>query len=492
MNLHELLTIIPQAKVIGDQDLDFLDITDDSRKVKPGDLFVAIRGTVHDGHDHVTQAAQAGAAAVLVERFFDDIACTQIIVPNTQAVLSKIALAFYGNPQDHLVMIGVTGTNGKTTISTLIYQVLDHLGYTVGLIGTVAKRIGKEVISSNLTTPGAIELAKDLSAMVKAGCSHVAMEVSSHALKQHRVDGIPFQVAVFTNLTHDHLDYHPTFEDYAQSKQLLFNGLSPDAIAIINVDDPNGAFMAMQTQASVWEVSFKTKSQNYIFKNDSTGLTLYFDGCLINSPLVGNFNAYNVAQAYLACIAVGANPNGVIAALAEQTGANGRLDKITIDTEEELPFVFVDYAHTPDALENVASTLHAIKRPDEELIIVFGCGGNRDAKKRPIMAEIAEKYADRIIITSDNPRFEHPDAILDDIQKGFSKQAVFERISDRPKAIAHAIKSAPSHSMILIAGKGHETYQEIEGVRYPMDDRVLAYNALKQRLKNINLEKETN
>ncbi|TNE74489.1 UDP-N-acetylmuramoyl-L-alanyl-D-glutamate--2,6-diaminopimelate ligase [bacterium] len=490
MKLQNVLQILPQVKLVGNDSIEFLGITDDSRKVNPGDLFIAVRGTVHDGHEHVQKAVEAGAAAVLVERQFDDVVCTQIIVPSTQAVLSKVALAFYGNPQDELVMIGVTGTNGKTTISTLIYQVLDQLGYTAGLIGTVAKRIGKEVISSNLTTPGAIELAKDLAAMRDAGCSHVAMEVSSHALKQHRVSGIHFSVALFTNLTHDHLDYHQTFEDYAASKQILFNELSADATAIINMDDAYGSFMAQQTKASVWDVSFKAESQNQILKNDSSGLSIYFDGSLLASPLVGNFNAYNVSQAYLACIAVGANANGVIEALAQQSGANGRLDKIQLETSVQLPFVFVDYAHTPDALENVASTLDAIKKEGEELIIVFGCGGNRDAKKRPVMAAIAEKYADKIVITSDNPRFEHPEAILDDIEKGFSTEATFERITDRPKAIADSIKKAPENSMILIAGKGHETYQEVEGVRYPMDDRVIAHDALKHRLKRIELEKE--
>ena len=487
IQLKNLLPYLSEAQILGAQDLTFTGITDDSRKVETGYLFVAIKGFVQDGHDHIEKAIEKGATAVLVNFKVDFSNVTQIIVPETQQLISKIALAFYGNPQKEMSFVGVTGTNGKTTISTLIYQVLDFLGYKAGLIGTTGKRIGKLELPSNLTTPGAIELAKDLAAMRDAGCSHVIMEASSHALKQHRIDEIDFAVALFTNLTHDHLDYHKTVDDYAASKQLLFNQLKEDAVAIINTDDVNGAFMASQTRASVWDVSFKPNSGNEILENNAQGLTLLVDGTHIESPLSGKFNAYNVFQAYLACVALGVNPNGCIHALAQVKGAVGRLDRVQIESKEEYPAVFVDYAHTPDALKNVSSTLAGLRKPSQDLVIVFGCGGNRDAKKRPVMAAIAEEFGNIVIVTSDNPRFENPDSIIDDIEKGFSEKAVFQRLVDRKAAISHAILSAKPNSLILIAGKGHETYQEIEGIKYPMDDIALAKDALQKRFREKEL-----
>lgn len=491
MKTHELLSILPLAKLIGDNDISFSGITEDSRKVEPGFLFIAVKGFTSDGHDFIQTAIEKGATIVVVNHEIPNLKCSQIVVPNTQDVLSKIALAFYGNPQKQLSFVGVTGTNGKTTITTLIYQTLDYLGYTAGLIGTAGKRVGKNEIPSNLTTPGAIELAKDLAMMRDSGCSHVIMEVSSHALKQNRVAELQFDVALFTNLTHDHLDYHGSVEDYAQSKQILFNSLSEDAIAIVNTDDLHSGFMVAQTRATVWDVSFAPNSGNRILKNEASGLEIEFDGTLIESPLVGKFNAYNVSQAYLACIALGVNPNGTLAAIREIKGAVGRLDKINFETNNEIPSVFVDYAHTPDALENVSTTLKAVKKANQSLVIVFGCGGNRDAKKRPVMAAIAQKYGDRVIVTSDNPRFENPESIIDDIVKGFSSDAQFERITDRKKAIDFAIQSSNKDSLILIAGKGHEAYQDIEGVKHPMDDRLLAIESLK-KFETLKTEKEHN
>lgn len=479
----EQMMSFTDVRVMGNSDVQITGITDDSRKVEAGFLFIAVKGTASDGHDFVQKAIEKGAIAVLVEKEMESCSVTQFIVPNTQSILSRVAFAFYGNPQLDLKLVGVTGTNGKTTISTLIYQVLDFLGYETGLIGTAGKWIGKKEFPSQLTTPGAIELAQDLAAIRNAGCSHVIMEVSSHALKQHRVDGLSFAVGIFTNLTHDHLDYHGTVEDYAASKQLLFNQLDEQAIAIINTDDAHGHFMASQTRASVWEVSFARNSGNEVLKNAATGLEINFDGSLIESPLVGKFNAYNISQAYLACVGLGVNPNGAIEALRNVPGAVGRLERVQIEPNGDLPSVFVDYAHTPDALENVSNTLKAIKNKDQDLVIVFGCGGNRDAKKRPVMAAIAEKYSDRILVTSDNPRFENPELILDDICKGFSATAVFEREVDRVKAISKAILSSKPSSLILVAGKGHETYQDIEGVKHPMDDKKIALEALQLALK---------
>jgi len=306
--------------------------------------------------------------------------------------------------------------------------------------------------------------------MNEAGCSHVIMEVSSHALKQKRVNGLDFSVAIFTNLTRDHLDYHLTIDDYAQSKQLLFNGLDENAIAIVNMDDFFGKFMAQQTEASVWELSFAENTGNQIVKNDSSGLELNLDGTLIYSHLVGVFNAYNVSKAYLAGLALGVNQSAMIAALEQCAGAIGRLDKVKLEGISDYPYVFVDYAHTPDALENVAKTLKDVQNEGQDFVIVFGCGGNRDAGKRPVMAGIAERFATKVVITSDNPRFENPETILDDIQKGFSSKAKFERITDREQAIEKVLNEVAPNAIVLIAGKGHETYQEVKGVRHPMDD----------------------
>jgi len=482
MKLQELLTSIQSCtKIIGLNEVEIFGITDDSRKVKPGDLFVAVKGNGFDGHQFIQIAIEKGAAAILCESVNDSISTTQIIIENTQSQLLPLALRFFGNPEKSLKLVGVTGTNGKTTVSTLIHDLLRGLGYKAGLIGTVSKRIGSEELESKLTTPGAIELANDLTRMAAAGCSHVIMEVSSHALKQNRVKGLDFSVAVFTNLTRDHLDYHKTVEDYVASKQYLFNSLSSESVAIVNADDEYSEKMISKTQATVWEVSLQKGSGAVVLKNDAEGLQIDLDGMHLNSPLSGIFNAYNIIQAYLACVALGVNQHGLALTLETCKGAVGRLEKIKLDVSNSYPFVFIDYAHTPDALENVSKTLKGIQEAGQKLVIVFGCGGNRDSGKRPIMAEIAEKYATKIIITSDNPRFESAEFILDEIEKGFSETANFERITDRKHAIESVIKESTKDDLIIIAGQGHETYQEVEGIRYPMDDKLIATNALLQK-----------
>jgi UDP-N-acetylmuramoyl-L-alanyl-D-glutamate--2,6-diaminopimelate ligase len=481
MKLNQLLEFVSIKDLTGDLGIEITGISDDSRYVKPGDLFIAVRGNGTDGHQFVQSAVEKGAIAVLCETRKTHENVVQICVENTQSILLTIALRFFGNPEKTMKLVGVTGTNGKTTVSTLIYELLRGLGYTVGLIGTVSKRIGSEVIESKLTTPGAIELAKDLQKMAAAGCSHVIMETSSHALKQNRVKGLHYDVAIFTNLTRDHLDYHGTVEDYASSKQILFNSLSSESVAIVNADDSFFETMVAQTQATVWEVSLQKGSGAVILQNNADGLVIDLDGMHLHSTLSGVFNAYNIIQAYLACIALGANQHGLALVLENCKGAAGRLEKVQIPVESEYPYVFVDYAHTPDALENVAKTLKGIQKEGQDLIIVFGCGGNRDSGKRPIMAGIAENYATKVIITSDNPRFEDPELILDDVEKGFTKKSNFVRITDRKTAIETSISQSKTNSLILIAGKGHENYQEIKGIRYPMDDKLIAIETLMQK-----------
>lgn len=464
-------------------------ITDDSRLVKPGDIFVAIRGKAFDGHRFISQALEQGAAVIICEELHDsDTACI-LVVSDTRKVLGLLVLDAAGNPHEKLKLIGVTGTNGKTTVSTLIGQVLAEMGITAAVVGTVGKQFGTTMTRpSTLTTPGATELAEDLQTAIDTGCTHFIMEVSSHALEQGRTLGLQFDLAVFTNLTHDHLDYHGSMEAYAGAKQLLFNALSEDAVAVINFDDPYGSFMAENTVAQVWDVSLRGDDFK-ITINDSEGLLLDMDGIFVKSPLTGRFNAYNVIQAYLGCVALGLPARGVAAALANCRGAAGRLENITMQLNSvdkaaisNLPGVFVDYAHTPDALENVLVTLQEVRQPEQPIITVFGCGGDRDRSKRPIMAGIAAKYSDRIVVTSDNPRYELPEDIIAEVCTGFPQGTVFEQITDRIDAIERAIIDAPSDAIVLIAGKGHENYQEIRGTRYPMDDREISRNMLEKRL----------
>lgn len=479
MRLTDILRFVNPLAMTGPQKEPTGELTDDSRTLRPGGVFIAVKGTASDGHDHIAACIQAGAAVVIAERFEGDPGGTTVIlVADTRRLLMPLALAWHGDPQNGLLFTGVTGTNGKTTVTTLVWQVMRRLGIQAALIGTIEKRFNDTVVDARLTTPGALELAKDLRGAADAGCRHVVMEVSSHALDQHRTAGLDFSVAVFTNLTHDHLDYHKTFEAYAKAKKRLFHGLGTSATAIVNMDDPSGAFMAERIRADVWDVSLNGESVR-LLDHSVSGIVLDIDGTVVSSPLAGRFNAMNVAQAFLACVALGLNRDSVAAALAEAPGAAGRLERV--EAARTGPAVFVDYAHTPDALDNVLHTLDSLRDSGQRIHCVFGCGGNRDATKRPKMAAIAEKWADRVLITSDNPRFEDPEAILDDIQAGFTPSASVGRIADRETAIREAIAAAADTDIVLIAGKGHETYQEIRGVRHAMDDRLTAAEALTRR-----------
>lgn len=447
----------------------------------PGSVFIAIRGNEVDGHMFLEDAIARGANVLICEEsFYTDAKEVCVIeVESTREILGTIAQRFAGNPAEKLTTIGITGTNGKTTVATLVYQVLTKLGKKASLLGTVSKRILEEELHSSLTTSDPIELASDMKAMTEAGSEFLVMEVSSHALSQSRVSGFDFNVAAFTNLSHDHLDYHSTVEEYAKAKKMLFDQLPSSSTAIVNIDDVRGHFMVSDTKANVEEFSFKTQD-NHILQNSASGLTLIVDEVNIKSPLVGDFNAYNVAEAFLICKALGFDGNNIAKALQICSGASGRMETVVVEGDH-LPVVIVDYAHTPDALENVLSTLAKLKKEDGKLICVFGAGGDRDPTKRPEMARAATKYADQLFVTSDNPRFENPDVIIDQILTGFEQKEHVITQSDRKEAIQEAIKSAKSNDIVLIAGKGHEDYQDIRGTKHPFNDYEIAEAALQQK-----------
>ncbi len=487
MTFDKLISLCKPNDVSGPEPNDIGMLRQDSRKVEAGDVFIAIKGFQVDGHSFIDDAIAKGASVIICEDPFhsDDEVCV-VEVSDTRSLIGPLAQAFYGNPANKLTLIGITGTNGKTTVANLVYQTLQKLGAKPSLLGTIAKRVGDHEIESKLTTSDPIELASDMAQMVEAGSTHLAMEVSSHALDQQRVHGVDFQIAAFTNLSHDHLDYHDNLESYAKSKKKLFDSLDPDATAIINGDDDYASFIVMDCPARIIDFSFNQALEVdcQVLSNTMDGLVLRIDKIMIESSLVGTFNAYNLSQAFLICRSMGYENEEVKNALEASAGAAGRLERVEGSGKEGKPVVLVDYAHTPDALENVASTLADIKTKGRTLHIVFGCGGNRDKTKRPKMAEIAERYGDKVTVTSDNPRNENPDTIIDEIMGGFDNPQSITRITDRKKAIEEAIKDADANTMILIAGKGHETYQEVAGERHDFDDRAIARAALGSRNMN--------
>lgn len=460
-------------------------VTVDSRKVKPGYIFAAIKGYQTDGHLYVSKAVEKGAGLILTEHNPAEIEAGDAAVMQVgdiRTVVAHLAFAFEGNPQQAMKVAGVTGTNGKTTVSTLVHQVLGTLGIKAGLMGTAGKMIGDEAVESSLTTGDPEQIAADMSEMRSRGCSHLVMEVSSHALDQKRTEAIRFDVGAFTNLTHDHLDYHGTAEAYRDAKKRLFDQLDSEAIAVINSDEADASYLVKDTEAQVWGYGEADGSMK-IISNNADGLVIEIDEVRIESPLCGTFNAYNLAAAYLICRAFGCSADNTAAALASAKGARGRLERVQFESgelaEASFPAVFVDYAHTPDALRNVLDTLRNME-PAKELTVVFGCGGDRDKTKRPLMGQIASERADLVMVTSDNPRTENPEAIIHDILQGTSGDGI-DSLADRTGAIRAAILRADSNGMVLIAGKGHETYQEVMGQRHHMDDFELAQKALADR-----------
>ncbi len=440
---------------------------------------MAIRGHAADGHQFIEQALKQGASAIVCEQLpaQPDPGITWVQVENSAAAAGIMSHHFYGDPSLKVKLAGVTGTNGKTTVATLLWKLFSALGYTCGLISTVENRAGSELIPATHTTPDAVSLNRLLKQMVDAGCSHVFMECSSHAIHQHRIAGLQFAGALFTNITHDHLDYHKTFDEYIRVKKSWFDGLPASAFAISNLDDKRGAVMLQNTAARKYYYSLKTMAEfkGKILDNSMTGLHMMVNDQEVFFRLIGEFNAYNLLAVYGAAICLGEPKESVLQQLSSLTGADGRFDYHVSALQHIVGIV--DYAHTPDALLNVLATIRNLRQGHEQIITVVGCGGDRDRTKRPVMAEVACEYSDRVIFTSDNPRSEDATQIIKEMEAGVNvvSRKKYISIADRREAIKTAVSLAGKDDIILVAGKGHETYQEIAGVKYDFDDRkVLA------------------
>lgn len=475
MLLQEILYKTKLLSVQGNMATDVKSICIDSRKVQPGDLFIAVKGTVSDGHQFIDKAIQNGATAVVCETMPVATvgAVVYVQVADSAEAAGIIAHNYYGLPTTKLKLTGVTGTNGKTTIATLLYKLFMALGYHCGLISTVENKIGAKTILATHTTPDAISLNALLHQMAEEGCSHVFMEVSSHAIHQRRIKGVVFAGGIFSNITHDHLDYHKTFNEYIQVKKKFFDDLPKEAFAITNIDDKRGMVMVQNTQANIKTYSLRALSdyKGKVLDNSIMGLQMMIDQQEVHFRLIGEFNAYNLLAVYGTAVCLGENKQEVLTQLSTLTGAEGRFDYMVSPVEKII--AIVDYAHTPDALLNVLLTIKKLRTGNEQVITVAGCGGNRDATKRPVMAEVACEHSDKVIFTSDNPRFEDPLAIIRDMEAGVPAAARRKTISieNRREAIKTAINLAGPDDIVLVAGKGHETYQDVQGVKSHFDDK---------------------
>ncbi|MBR5657345.1 MAG: UDP-N-acetylmuramoyl-L-alanyl-D-glutamate--2,6-diaminopimelate ligase [Prevotella sp.] len=478
MKLSELLKNIKPTIIIGDDNIDITGVNIDSRRIVEGHLFVAMKGTQVDGHKFIDKAIEQGAKAILCEDLPEETTnaqpspITYIQVPSTEDAVGRVATLFYGNPSKKLKLVGVTGTNGKTTIATLLYNMFRKMGHRCGLLSTVCNYVEGEAIPASHTTPDPIELNALLARMVDAGCEYAFMECSSHAISQKRIGGLSFTGGLFTNLTRDHLDYHKTFENYRNAKKAFFDALPKGAFAITNADDKNGLFMVQNTKATVKTYSTRSMAdfKAHILECHFEGMYLEVDGHEVGVQFIGKFNVSNLLAVYGAAIMLGKKPEDVLLVMSTLKSVNGRLDPVR---SPEGFTAIVDYAHTPDALENVLNAIHEVLNGKGKVITVCGAGGNRDKGKRPIMAQEAVKQSDRVIITSDNPRFEEPQDIINDMLAGLNTQQMKKVVSivDRREAIRTACMMAQKGDVILVAGKGHENYQEIKGVKHHFDDK---------------------
>ena len=481
MVLEELIKGLKTVSVCGQTDIEITGVNIDSRRIKEGHLFIAQRGTQVDGHKFIPKAIELGAKAVLCEVLPEEktegVAYVQ--VESTEDVVGKVATICYGDPSRKLKLVGVTGTNGKTTIATLLYNMFRKLGYKCGLLSTVCNYIEDEAVPADHTTPDPIELNYLLSRMVDAGCQYAFMECSSHAIAQKRIGGLDFAGGLFTNLTRDHLDYHKTFENYRNAKKAFFDQLPKTAFAITNADDKNGMVMVQNTKATVKTYSTRTMAdfKAKILECHFGGMYLEIDGREVGVQFIGKFNVSNLLAVYGAAVMLGEKPENVLLVMSTLKSVSGRLDPIQ---SPEGYTAIVDYAHTPDALENVLNAIHEVLEGKGHVITVCGAGGNRDKGKRPLMAQEAVKQSDKVIITSDNPRFEEPQDIINDMLAGLDDQQMKKVVSivDRHEAIRTACMLAQKGDVILVAGKGHEDYQEIKGVKHHFDDKEVLREAM--------------
>ena len=475
--LKDILYKVSLRSVKGNTGIDVTDLQIDSRKVSDGTCFIAVKGSISDGHDYIETAIANGAKAIVCELLPAQLKeeVTYVEVENSALAAGYISHNFYNEPSLKIKLVGVTGTNGKTTIVTLLWKLFTGLGYKCGLISTVQNQIGDEIILATHTTPDAISVNALLNKMVDAGCRYVFMECSSHAIHQHRISGLQFTGALFSNITHDHLDYHKTFNEYIRVKKSWFDGLAATAFAISNADDKRGQVMLQNTPAKKYFYSLKIMAdfKGKILENSLVGLHMLVNDSEVYFRLIGEFNAYNLLAVFGAAICLGEEKNNVLQVLSSVDGAEGRFDYMISKNDKVIGIV--DYAHTPDAVLNVLATIKKLRQGNEHIITVVGCGGDRDTAKRPVMAAAACEHSDRVIFTSDNPRSEDPLEILKQMEAGVSVTArkKYITIADRREAIKTAVSLAVKEDIILVAGKGHEKYQDIKGVKYDFDDKKI-------------------
>lgn len=480
--LTEIIQGLPVKSTINLSEIMINKLVFDSRKVAENDMFFAVNGVAVDGHNFIEKAIQFGAKVIVCESIPENINpnICYLQVENSSVALGKIAAKYYQNPTQKLKLVGITGTNGKTTTTTLLHSLFTNLGYQCALISTVENKIGNKTIKSTHTTPDAITLNELLNEAVQKGCEYAFMEVSSHGIHQNRLSGLQFAVAGFTNITHDHLDYHGTFAEYIKAKKRFFDELNSEAEAITNIDDKNGLIMLQNTKAHKHNYSLKSSSEYKIkiLESRLDGMLLRINNSEFWTSLVGEFNAYNLLLVFAVAHLLGKDENEILLQLSATQKVKGRFE--TYQSNKGINII-IDYAHTPDALENTLSAIKKIRTNNETLFTVFGCGGNRDKDKRPVMAKIACELSDKVIITSDNPRNEEPETIIKEIQQGVPAQFYNKTISisDRKEAIKNALMQAKPNDIVLIAGKGHENYQEIKGVKYHFDDKETAFELLK-------------